>query len=156
MMVSIIIPTYNRPALLQRAVASALAACPGDGEVIVVDDRSDTAVKALRDVHDHPRIRILTNTGDKGAAGARNHGVAQALGEIIMFLDDDDVMVADYPKRVLAAAQGGTADWGFARLAELRDISGPLDTARLNAKPALDTGLVTDMRSFIHQIPGFN
>lgn len=156
MMVSIIIPTYNRPALLQRAVASALAACPGDGEVIVVDDRSDTAVKALRDVLDHPRLRTLTNTGDKGAAGARNHGVAQALGEIIMFLDDDDVMVADYPKRVLAAAQGGTADWGFARLAELRDISGPLDTARLNARPVLDTGLVTDMRPFIHQIPGFN
>ncbi|MFU8825204.1 glycosyltransferase family 2 protein [Yoonia sp.] len=112
MMVSIIIPTYNRPALLQRAVASALAACPGDGEVIVVDDRSDTAVKALRDVHDHPRIRILTNTGDKGAAGARNHGVAQALGEIIMFLDDDDVMVADYPARVLNAESQG-ADWGF-------------------------------------------
>lgn len=36
MMVSIIIPTYNRPTLLQRAVRSALAACPPDGEVIVI------------------------------------------------------------------------------------------------------------------------
>ncbi|MFN3662769.1 glycosyltransferase family 2 protein [Yoonia sp.] len=112
MMVSIIIPTYNRPALLQRAVASALAACPGDGEVIVVDDRSDTAVKALCKVDDHPRLRILTNTGDKGAAGARNHGVAQALGEIVMFLDDDDTLVAGYPRRVSRAAHQG-ADWGF-------------------------------------------
>ena len=84
MTVSIIIPTYNRPALLQRAVASALAACPQDGEVIVVDDRSDTAIKALRDVTD-PRLRITTNTGDKGAAGARNHGIAQAKGDIVMF-----------------------------------------------------------------------
>lgn len=112
MTVSIIIPTYNRPALLQRAVASALAACPQDGEVIVVDDRSDTAIKALRDVTD-PRLRITTNTGDKGAAGARNHGIAQAKGDIVMFLDDDDVMVADYPGWVLAAAAGSEADWGF-------------------------------------------
>ena len=152
MTVSIIIPTYNRPALLQQAVVSALAACPQDGEVIVVDDRSDTAQTALCDVTD-PRLRITTNTGDKGAAGARNHGIAQAKGEIVMFLDDDDVMVVDYPGRVLAAAAGSEADWGFARLAELRDISGPLDTARLNARPALDTGLVTDMRPFIQKFP---
>ncbi len=112
MMVSIIIPTYNRSALLQRAVASALIACPQDGEVIVIDDRSDTAEKALRDITDR-RLRITTNTGDKGAAGARNHGIAQARGEIVMFLDDDDVMVADYPARVIAGAQESGADWGF-------------------------------------------
>jgi glycosyltransferase involved in cell wall biosynthesis len=156
MMVSIIIPTYRRPALLQRATASALAACPPKGEVIVVDDRSDTAVAALQTMQDDPRLRILTNTGDKGAAGARNHGIAQSQGEIVMFLDDDDVMVADYPQRVIAAAQGSAADWGFSRLAELRDISGPLENAKLNPKPRLDTGLVSDMQPFIHQIPGFN
>ncbi|MBR2657848.1 MAG: glycosyltransferase family 2 protein [Loktanella sp.] len=155
MMVSIIIPTYNRPALLQRAVASALAACPGDGEVIVVDDRSDTAVKALRDVHDHPRIRILTNTGDKGAAGARNHGVAQALGEIIMFLDDDDVMVADYPKRVLAAAQGGTADWGFSSFAVVQGVDNAPDDWKLSNSLSFKTGVISTKIPLLQRMPGF-
>ncbi|WP_439507668.1 glycosyltransferase family 2 protein [Yoonia sp.] len=155
MTVSIIIPTYNRPALLQRAVASALAACPQDGEVIVVDDRSDTAIKALRDVTD-PRLRITTNTGDKGAAGARNHGIAQAKGDIVMFLDDDDVMVADYPGRVLAAAAGSVADWGFARLAELNGIDQPLSHARCNVTPRISSGLVPVDVPILDRLPAFS
>ena len=155
MMVSIIIPTYNRPALLQRAVGSALAACPGDGEVIVVDDRSDTAVKALRDVLDHPRLRILTNTGDKGAAGARNHGVAHALGEIVMFLDDDDVMVADYPKRVLAAAQGSEADFGFSSFAVVEGAGKSLEDWTLSNSLAAETGMLPVDVPLLIRMPGF-
>ncbi|MBQ2261857.1 MAG: glycosyltransferase [Loktanella sp.] len=144
MMVSIIIPTDNRPALLQRAVASALVACPGDGEVIVVDDRSDTAVKALRSVDDHPRLRIITNTGDKGTAGARNHGVAQALGEIVMFLDDTDEIGSDYPKRVLLAA-GESADWGFSARPDVETtpqvtVMIPDDVPLLDRLPTFNAG----------------
>lgn len=154
MTVSIIIPTYNRPALLQRAVASALTACPQDGEVIVIDDRSDTAETALGDVTD-PRLRITTNTGDKGAAGARNHGIAQVSGDIVMFLDDDDVMVADYPARVIAAAKGSEADWGFSNVAMVDDIDTPAATAQIVRRP-LTTGLIDTTTPLIPRIPAFS
>lgn len=155
MTVSIIIPTYNRPALLRRAVASALTACPQDGEVIVIDDRSDTAETALDEVTD-PRLRITTNTGDKGAAGARNHGIAQAKGDIVMFLDDDDVMVADYPARVVAAARQSGAAWGFARRAEIARIGQALETARPSQTPDIATGMVPDNVPILTRLPAFS
>jgi glycosyltransferase involved in cell wall biosynthesis len=154
MTVSIIIPTYNRPALLQRAVASALAACPQDGEVIVVDDRSDTAIKALRDVTD-PWLRITTNTGDKGAAGARNHGIAQAKGDIVMFLEDDDVMVADYPGRVLAAAAGSEADFGFSSFAVVTGQSKSLEDWEFSNSLVAETGLIAVDVPLLKRMPGF-
>lgn len=110
---SIIIPTYNRPSILPRAVKSALAACPEGAEVIVVDDRSDTANSALASMSGDPRLRIVTNEDTKGAAGARNFGVSIARGDIIIFLDDDDELIPDYPERVLAAAAHSKADFGF-------------------------------------------
>lgn len=110
---SIVIPTYNRPFILPRAVASALAACPQNSEIIVVDDQSNTAEGALQSVADDPRLKIVTNKGDKGAAGARNFGVKIAQGEVIIFLDDDDEIIPDYPARVIAAAKQSKADFGF-------------------------------------------
>lgn len=110
---SIIIPTYNRPYILTRAVASALAACPQGSEIIVVDDQSDTAEGALASVADDPRLKIVTNEGNKGAAGARNFGVNIAQREVILFLDDDDELFPDYPERVLLATENSKADFGF-------------------------------------------
>ncbi len=117
---SIIIPTYNRPKLLQRAVHSALAACPDGAEIIVVDDRSDTAESALSDVISDQRLTVLTNPGVKGAAGARNAGAQVATGQILLFFDDDDTLIADYPGRVLAAAQS-EASFGFSARMRVKD-----------------------------------
>ncbi|MCG3269144.1 glycosyltransferase [Yoonia sp. I 8.24] len=133
---SIIIPTYNRPKLLQRAVQSALAACPDGAEIIVVDDRSDTAESALHDVISDPRVTVLTNPGEKGAAGARNAGAQVATGQILLFFDDDDTLIADYPGRVLAAAQTG-ASFGFS--ARMRVENG---RQQAELRPELPTGML--------------
>ncbi|WP_019955576.1 glycosyltransferase family 2 protein [Yoonia vestfoldensis] len=154
MRVSIIIPTYNRPGLLQRAVASALVACPADGEVVVIDDRSDTAETALRDITD-PRLRITTNTGDKGAAGARNHGIAQSTGEIVMFLDDDDVMVADYPARVIAAARESVADFGFSGFAVVEGVCRSSEDWKLSNSLSAESGIVGTRVPLLLRMPGF-
>lgn len=140
--ISIVIPTFNRPTLARRAVASALTACPPDGEVIVVDDRSDTAIDALQRFADDPRLRIMTNTGPKGAAGARNFGVAAATGDLILFLDDDDVLVADYPDRVINAAQISSASYGFSSssVVSSTDVEGETTAATLPAQ--LRKGLI--------------
>ena len=133
---SIVIPTYNRPALLKRAVESALAACPKGGEIIVVDDRSDTAEEALSNTTNNLSLNVIDNTGVKGAAGARNCGADIARGDIILFFDDDHTLVQDYPARVLKAAQSG-ADWGFAALTAIEG-----NETRLLARPKLPDGLI--------------
>src|SRR5438132_1940514 len=85
--VSVIIPTYNRPHLIQRAVTSAFAA-GHNVEVIVVDDASsdDTAnvCAALRGIK---YVRLDRN---QGVAGARNVGLLESTSPFIAFLDDDD------------------------------------------------------------------
>jgi glycosyltransferase involved in cell wall biosynthesis len=112
---TILIPTWNRPVLLLRAVRSALAALPDGGEVLVVDDRSDppasNAVATLGD----PRVRVVVNTGARGAAGARNHGIGAARGSVIFFLDDDDEMLPFYCAHILSTVLPAhpETDFGF-------------------------------------------
>lgn len=153
--VSIIIPTYHRPRFLVRAVASALAACPPDGEVIVIDDKSDTAEAALAVQAEDQRLKITTNGGDKGPAGARNWGIARAQGDIIMFLDDDDVMVPDYPARVMAAAQGSSASFGYSNVGETRDFDAPFDASIIRGHQGRETGLLAPDLPLSKKLRGF-
>ena len=89
--VSVIIPCYNRESTVREAVDSVLFQDHPSLEVIAVDDRStDTTVDVLRGIDD-PRLRVVTNTGPKGAGGARNFGLAQARGAWIAFHDSDDL-----------------------------------------------------------------
>jgi glycosyltransferase involved in cell wall biosynthesis len=90
MMISVVIPTRNRPGLLVRAVRSALAQTHPTLEVIVVIDGPDSeSIAALTEVRDH---RLLWNElpESRGANRARNAGAAMASGEWVAFLDDDD------------------------------------------------------------------
>ena len=154
--VSIIIPTYNRPRFLRRAVESALAACPPDGEVIVIDDKSDTAEDALAAQAEDPRLKITTNGGDKGAAGARNWGIDRAKGEIIMFLDDDDVMMPDYPARVMLAAQGSSASFGYSNVDKAINADAPFDGSVPNPIAGRASGLLPPDLPLSEKVPGFS
>lgn len=88
MMVSILIPTYNRPRLLLRALASLQAQLYPDWEALVVDDGDGSGLEAAQALRDE-RIRGLKNRG-KGQVDARNTGLGAASGEAIALLDDDD------------------------------------------------------------------
>jgi glycosyltransferase involved in cell wall biosynthesis len=84
--VSVIIPTYNRAAMLGEAIASALG--PGV-EVIVVDDAStDETVERLA-AYD---VRLLRQPYRQGHHAARNRGLEEARGEFVKFLDSDDLL----------------------------------------------------------------
>lgn len=86
--VSLIIPTFNRPHLLPRAVESARRAGE-DVEIIVVDDASsDETASVCAALHDIKYVRLERN---QGVAGARNIGLLESSGEFIAFLDDDDL-----------------------------------------------------------------
>jgi glycosyltransferase involved in cell wall biosynthesis/ectoine hydroxylase-related dioxygenase (phytanoyl-CoA dioxygenase family) len=89
-LISVVIPTRNRPELLLRAVSSVLEQTHRELEVLVVIDgpcaRSSTALARLTD----PRVRPIVLPASVGGSDARNTGVRHAAGEWIAFLDDDD------------------------------------------------------------------
>jgi hypothetical protein len=94
MTVSVVIPTYNRADSVMDAIHSVLAQRFGELELIVVDDGStdDTAVR-IAAVAD-PRLRYVRGR-HAGVSAARNLGVSRAGGELLAFLDSDDLWRAD-------------------------------------------------------------
>ncbi len=92
--VAVIVPTYNRRLLLERAVASVVNQTYANWELLIIDDDSsdDTADYVSTLALDDARIRLLHNTSHlKGPGGARNEGIEATTSELIAFLDSDDV-----------------------------------------------------------------
>jgi len=101
-MVSVIIPTHNRVDSCIRAIESALAQTLPPLEVIVCDDRStdgtESAISAL--AANDERVRYFRRTsGPRGPGATRNHGLQEARGEFVAFLDDDDEWFAEKLER---------------------------------------------------------
>lgn len=90
MLVSIIIPTFNRLGKVQRALDSVLRQSFHDFEVIVVDDGSSDATLKWLQHCDDDRLTVLS-LPHQGVAAARNAGARRATGEWLCFLDSDDV-----------------------------------------------------------------
>lgn len=88
--VSLIITTYNRARLLPRAVNSVLDQTYEDYELIIVDDCSTDSTPEMIQLFENPRIRLFRHEVNRGLSAARNTGIANARGEYIAFLDDDD------------------------------------------------------------------
>lgn len=87
--VSVIIPTYNRADLLPEAIDSVLAQTWKEIEIIVVDDGStDRTEETVRRYDDRVRYFYKENGGP---SSARNFGVSKAHGDLIAFLDSDDM-----------------------------------------------------------------
>ena len=91
--VSVVVTTYNRAALLPRAIRSVLAQTYEDYELIIVDDCStDDTPDVIRTFVDS-RIRVVRHAENTGQSAAINTGIRLARGEYIAFLDDDDEWV---------------------------------------------------------------
>lgn len=89
-LLSVVIPTRNRPLLAKRAVESALSQTLKDIEVIVVIDGPDEATYLRMLELCDSRLKVIPLPVSSGAPSARNTGVSEARGEWIAFLDDDD------------------------------------------------------------------
>jgi glycosyltransferase involved in cell wall biosynthesis len=88
--VSVIIPAYNRKAMLCEAVDSVLAQSYRDFELIVVDDGSTDGTADELATRYRERVRVLGQF-NRGVAAARNLGVRRCDGEYVAFLDSDDL-----------------------------------------------------------------
>lgn len=98
-LVTVYMPTYNRVALLQRAVESVLSQDYRNIELIVVDDNStDGTHEYLAKMADEdPRFKYFINEKNSGACVSRNKAIFAAKGKFITGLDDDDYFL---PNRI--------------------------------------------------------
>ncbi len=107
--VSVVIPTCNRRAILQRCLDALAAQSYDDYEVIVVDDCStdDTPEFLARfaDQHSDLKLRCLRNEHHAGANPSRNRGIEIATGELVAFLDSDCIADPDWIANLAAGFQ---------------------------------------------------
>ena len=90
-LVSIVIPTFERPELLERACETACSQTYDNIEIIVVDDDSQVSYeKALEKLSTLKNFKYIKRSKNGGGSAARNTGIEAANGEFIAFLDDDD------------------------------------------------------------------
>ena len=100
--ISAVIPLYNGAAFIEQTLESALHQTLSADEIIVVDDGSTDGGPDIvrRMAQTHP-IRLIEKPNG-GQSAARNHGVAQAMGDLIAFLDHDDLW---YPNHLSMLVQ---------------------------------------------------
>ncbi len=98
-LISVIVPTRDRSTLLRRALDSVIGQSYPNWEAVVTDDGSlDDTPAVLKGVAD-PRVRPLRGEG-RGTCAARNLALARASGELIAYLDDDNLMHPQWLKAV--------------------------------------------------------
>jgi glycosyltransferase involved in cell wall biosynthesis len=127
---SIVIPTLDRPWLLERAVRSALAQTVQDIQVVVVDDGS---AEPVRIGQPDQRLLVIRNHQPLGPSAARNAGLRAARGRWVTFTDDDDELLPDMIRVSLDAVERSTLPGPVAVLSgvEVVDRDGRVAETRL-------------------------
>lgn len=106
--VGIVMPMYNARQTVLRAVQSVINQHYTDWHLYLVNDKStDDSLEFVREHCQDPRITILDNAVNMGAAETRNVGLRAATEEIIAFLDSDDEWHADKLTQQVAAIAAG-------------------------------------------------
>ena len=102
--ISVIIPTFNRIPMVCDCVRAVLDSIDADFEVIVVDDCSkENVAAALKDaVGDDPRLHCLRNVVNLQLGKSRTRGAKEAKGELLLFLDDDNIVDREMLKNLAA------------------------------------------------------
>ena len=86
---SVVIPAYNKAGTIRATLRSVLGQTVQDLEILVVDDGSTDETRAMVETFGHG-VRVLAQR-QAGVSAARNHGIREARGEYVAFLDADDL-----------------------------------------------------------------
>lgn len=155
-LVSVVMPTFNRAAVLDAAIRSVLAQTYAEWELHVCDDGSTDGTEAVVAGVDDPRIHYH-RLPKSGAAVARNAGLAAARGEIVAYLDSDNIWHPRFLDRMVLAlleesgrscAYGGYIDHAI-------DAEGRIRVRSFGAPEFLHERLIEknfiDLNTFVHR-----
>lgn len=104
--VSVIVPTYNRPELLERALTSIDKQTFKNYEIVVVND---AGVNVWDVVKRHKKTVLIEHMENKGLSASRNTGIKASKGKYVTFLDDDDVILPFNFKVLVKAMEEGAS-----------------------------------------------
>ncbi|WP_320783704.1 glycosyltransferase [Streptomyces sp. CRN 30] len=111
--ITVVVPAYNAAGTVGRALDSLAVQTFRDLEVVVVDDASQDATRAVAERYAErlPGLRVISRDTNSGGVGApRNDGIRAARGEYVMFLDADDELTAKACEKLLQSARESGAD----------------------------------------------
>jgi len=100
-LVSVIVPTYNRPDGLRQALESIAAQTYQNIEALVVNDAGEDVSAVIEEFKSRLTINYLVHKQNKDLAGARNTGLKHAAGDYVAYLDDDDVFFPNHIEEAL-------------------------------------------------------
>jgi hypothetical protein len=103
LLVSIVMPTRDRGVRVPNAIESVLAQTYERWELVIVDDASTDETPEVLAKFDDPRVRVVSGDG-RGVGRARNLGLSVVGGDVVAYLDDDNLMMPWWCKGIV---------WGF-------------------------------------------
>jgi glycosyltransferase involved in cell wall biosynthesis len=171
--VSVVLPTFNRPQYLRFAVDSVLAQTLTDWELIIADDGSDEATQGyLGSLGSDERIHVIWLAHSGNPSAVRNAALRKARGKYVAFLDSDDLwMPAKLARQVAVLQAVGACRWvytGYARVDERGDTTtypearqwaprrGAIVESLLRLEAAVATATVLVERHLLVQVGGFD
>ena len=151
-LISIILPTRDRAALLPTAIASIQAQTYDHWELLIVDDGSrDATPSVVAGFLKDPRIRLL-QTGGKGVAAARNAAMAQAKGELFAYLDSDNSWQSEFLEIAASHLLERNLDLVYSALVSndgwrIRYVGADFDYADLSHRNFIDINVMVHRRA---------
>ncbi len=106
MRISVVVPVFNRASYVGEAIDSVLGQTRPPDELIVVDDGSTDDSVAVVERHARRSVRIVRQD-NRGIGGARNRGLREATGDVVAFIDSDDLWERDKLERQVAVLRDG-------------------------------------------------
>jgi glycosyltransferase involved in cell wall biosynthesis len=158
--ISAVLPVYNRAAYVGEAIASVFAQTLPPDEVIVVDDGSTDESLEVVERFARPGLRVLRQE-NAGIGAARNRGLGAATGDLIAFIDSDDLWELDkLDRQVRALRDSDEVQLVFGHLVEFlspdrADLAGSLRIAP-DPVPGLIATTLLARRSAVEQIGLFD
>jgi glycosyltransferase involved in cell wall biosynthesis len=169
-LVSTIITTYNREEELKRAVKSVESQSYPNLELVVVDDHSDQSPRHVLSRINSDRfadVIFIRHDINKGVSAARNTGISESTGELIAFLDDDDIWKPEKIERQVSKFHNTSEAGAIYTGAKSVDSSGSIITVQ---RPTRSGNLTKDLlcdhgiwfptllveRSIVEKVGGFD